>query len=126
MQSIDRFLLALAGLAGLLGVAGSAAAAHSGGGESLRTASQFLLFHAPLVVGLTALAAGGAVHATMARLAAGAILLGLALFSGDLALRALAGTPLFPMAAPAGGIVLMVGWALVAVAPLRRGASANR
>lgn len=122
MNSIDRLLLALAGLAGLLGVAGSAAAAHSGGGESLRTASQFLLFHAPLVVGLAALAAAGTVHAKLARLAAGAILLGLALFSGDLALRALAGTPLFPRAAPSGGVVLMAGWALVVAAALWRGA----
>lgn len=120
MSPIDRLLLALAGLAGLLGVAGSAAAAHSGGGDSLRTASQFLLFHAPLVVGLVALSAAGTVHARLAQLSAGAILLGLALFSGDLALRALAGTPLFPMAAPSGGVVLMLGWALVVAAALWR------
>lgn len=108
----DRILLALAGIAGLLGVLASAAAAHSGGAESLKTAAQFLLFHAPAVIGLVALAASGATHRLTTRAAACALLLGLALFCGDLALRALAGTPLFPMAAPAGGIVLMLGWLL--------------
>ncbi|TXN03176.1 DUF423 domain-containing protein, partial [Methylobacterium sp. WL122] len=44
-------------------------------------------------------------------------------FSGDLAIRALAQRPLFPMAAPSGGILLMLGWASAAVAaflPVRR------
>ena len=118
MTPLDRILLALAGLCGLLGVAASAAAAHTGGGETLRTAAQFLLFHAPAIVGLVALAASGLTHGLLTRLAAGAILVGLALFSGDLALRALGGGPLFPMAAPSGGIVLMVGWALTIVAAL--------
>lgn len=116
MSGFDRVLLALAGLAGLLGVAGSAAAAHTSGGETLKTASQFLLFHAPLVVGLVALT--GVIRAPLARYAGAAILVGLAVFSGDLALRALAGVPLFPMAAPAGGTVLMAGWLLVAAAAL--------
>ena len=123
MSPIDRALLALAGLAGLLGIAGGAAAAHSGGLESLRTASEFLLFHAPLVVGLVALVSGGGRQAAVGRAAAGTVLVGLALFCGDLALRTLAGTPLFPFAAPAGGALLMLGWALVAGAAfLRRGA----
>lgn len=123
MRASDRILLALAGLSGLLGVALSALAAHREGGETLRTAAFFLLFHAPAVVGLVALAAAGAVRATLARLAAAAILIGLALFSGDLAMRALTGAALFPMAAPSGGFALMAGWLLViagAVVPLRR------
>jgi uncharacterized membrane protein YgdD (TMEM256/DUF423 family) len=42
---------------------------------------------------------------------------GAALFSGDLALRAFAGHRLFAFAAPAGGIVLIAAWlALVAAA----------
>lgn len=118
MTAIDRLLLALAGLGGLLGVAASAAAAHGGGGETLKTAAEYLLFHAPLVVGLVALGGSGLTHRLMTRIAAAAILLGLALFSGDLALRALTGTKLFAMAAPSGGIVLMLGWLLVAVAAL--------
>ncbi len=123
MIVFDRVLLALTGLCGLLGVAASAAAAHTSGGETLRTAAQFLLFHAPVVVGLTALAATGATRGLPTRLAGAAILVGLALFSGDLALRALAGTPLLPMAAPTGGVILMAGWLAVIVTaclPARR------
>lgn len=119
----DRVLLGLAGLTGLLGVGLSAAAAHAGGSESLRTAAQFLLFHAPLIVGLVALGASGATHRTLTRLAALAVLIGLALFSGDLSMRALRTMPLFPMAAPIGGFALMAGWVLVALTalvPVRR------
>ena len=118
MTGFDRVLAALAALAGGLGVAASAAAAHTSGGETLRTAAQFLLFHAPAVLALTGLAATGFVRSGLARLAAAALLVGLALFSGDLALRALTGTPLFPMAAPSGGVVLMAGWLLAAIAVL--------
>ena len=118
MKPVDRVLLALAGLCGLLGVALSAAAAHREGGETLRTAAYFLLFHAPLVVGLMALAVGGFVNRTAASLAAVTVLAGLALFSGDLAMRALAGATLFPYAAPSGGFALMGGWLLVALSAL--------
>ncbi|MCJ2029780.1 DUF423 domain-containing protein [Methylobacterium sp. J-043] len=118
MTGLDRVLAALAALAGGLGVAASAAAAHTSGGETLKTAAQFLLFHAPAVLALTGLAATGFVRGGLARLAAAALLVGLALFSGDLALRALTGTPLFAMAAPSGGVVLMAGWLLAALAVL--------
>lgn len=123
MTLSDRILLALGALAGLLGVAASAGAAHIAGADGLKTAAQFLLFHAPAIVGLAALAATGATHRLVTRLAAAALVAGLALFSGDLALRALHGTPLFPMAAPIGGFALMGGWLLIAVAaflPRRR------
>jgi uncharacterized membrane protein YgdD (TMEM256/DUF423 family) len=112
----ERILLALGAIAGLLGVAASAAAAHIPSGDGLKTAAQFLLFHAPAVIGLVALAATGVSHRLLPRLAATALLIGLVLFSGDLALRALQGTPLFPMAAPSGGFVLMAGWLLAAAA----------
>ncbi|MCJ2107448.1 DUF423 domain-containing protein [Methylobacterium sp. E-041] len=119
----DRALVALACLAGGLGVAASAAAAHIPGADSLKTAAQFLLFHAPAILALAGLATAGLTHAIATRIAAWALVLGLALFSGDLALRALAGQPLFPMAAPSGGILLMAGWTLGAIAafiPARR------
>lgn len=123
MTLADRILLALGALAGLLGVAASAAAAHLSGADSLKTAAQFLLFHAPAILGLVALAASGATHRLLTRFAAVALVLGLALFSGDLALRALHGTPLFPMAAPSGGFALMAGWLMAMVSafvPARR------
>ncbi len=118
MTGLDRLLAALAALAGGLGVAASAAAAHTSGGETLKTAAQFLLFHAPAILALTGFAAAGLTRGALTRLAAAALLIGLALFSGDLALRALTGQALFPMAAPIGGTVLMAGWALAAIAAL--------
>jgi uncharacterized membrane protein YgdD (TMEM256/DUF423 family) len=114
----ERILLAIAGLAGLLGVAASAAAAHRVDAPSLTIAAQFLLFHAPALIGLALLAGSGLAPLRLTRIAAFALALGLALFCGDLALRALAQTPLFPMAAPAGGVLLMAGWLLVGIAAL--------
>ncbi|WP_375457499.1 DUF423 domain-containing protein [uncultured Methylobacterium sp.] len=119
----DRILIALACLAGALGVGASAAAAHIPRADSLKTAAQFLLFHAPAILALVGLGAAGLTHRLAARAAAAALALGLVLFSGDLALRALAGRALFPMAAPSGGVILMAGWliaAISAVLPARR------
>lgn len=118
MSGLDRLILALAALAGGLGVAASAAAAHGAGTDSLKTAAQFLLFHAPAILGLVALGGAGLTHRLATRIAAGLLLVGLVLFSGDLSLRALAGQPLFPMAAPAGGTALMLGWLVAAAAML--------
>jgi uncharacterized membrane protein YgdD (TMEM256/DUF423 family) len=114
----DRTLVALGALAGLAGVALSAAAAHVTGPGSLDTAARFLLFHAPALLALAVLAATGIVHPRLARAAGLALALGLVLFSGDLTARALLGSPLFPMAAPSGGVVLMLGWASIALAAL--------
>ncbi|SFG28755.1 DUF423 domain-containing protein [Methylobacterium gossipiicola] len=118
MARAERGLLALGALAGLLGVAASAAATHMAGTDSLKTAAQFLLFHAPAILALAGLSAMGLTHRRLTRLAGAALVLGLALFCGDLALRALHGTPLFPMAAPTGGFLLMAGWLFVGVAAL--------
>lgn len=116
MTGFDRALLALGALAGLLGVAASAAAAHIPGADSLKTAAQFLLFHAPAIIALVALTATGLTHRLTTRVATAALVIGLALFSGDLSLRALKGIPLFPMAAPTGGVILMAGWLVAALA----------
>lgn len=118
MKGLDRAFLALGALAGLLGVAASAASAHVSGADSLKTAAQFLLFHAPALLALAALSATGTTHRPVTRLAGAGLVLGLTLFAGDLALRALHGTALFPMAAPIGGVLLMGGWLLIAVAAL--------
>ncbi len=114
----DRVIAALACVAGLLGVAASAAAAHIAGADSLKTAAQFLLFHAPAILAVTSLLAANVVRPVLARIATVLILVGLVLFCGDLALRVLAGHPLFPMAAPSGGFALMGGWLVAAIAIL--------
>lgn len=110
---IERLAILAGGLVGALGVAASARASH-GGGENLAIAAQFLLFHAPLLMGLAALIRTRLVGVRAGALVLGLFLLGLALFSGDLALRALAGQPLFRMAAPLGGGTLILAWLALA------------
>ena len=119
MSLSARILIVLAALSGLLGVGLSAAAAHVTGGN-LATAAQFLLFHAPALLALVALVAAGLLHPTLAQVAGYMMVLGLVLFCGDLSRRAFSGAPLAPMAAPTGGILLMLGWLLVGLSALLR------
>ena len=120
---MSRALIALAGLCGAAGVGLSAAAAHAGGGN-LATAAAMLLAHAPalLAIGLFMRTGGNRL------LAAGALVLalGLLLFCGDLLSRHYLGGRLFPMAAPTGGMALIVGWLLVAASALLRGEPKGR
>lgn len=103
-----RLLLVAAGIAGALGVAAAARASHMGD-DNLGIAANFLLLHAPVLIGLSLLAA------SRLAVAAGAVLaIGLALFAGDLSIRAFTGNALFPLAAPIGGVSLIIGWLLVA------------
>ncbi len=109
-----RLIAALAGLLGASGVAAAAMAAHGGYGENLRTASEFALVHAALVMALCLRAAP-----TRTTTLAGLVTLaGALLFCGDLALRAIAGHGLFPSAAPSGGMLLMAGWLLTSLSAL--------
>ncbi|MCS6892044.1 MAG: DUF423 domain-containing protein [Rhodovarius sp.] len=109
-------IIALAGLAGAAAVLLAAIAAHAAMGEAerrmLEQAAMLLGWHAPalLALGLWGRAAGAAL--LMAA--------GLAAFAGAVALRALAGLSLGPVA-PAGGIGLIAAWLWLALAALRRG-----
>ena len=109
---MQHFLILAAGLAGASGVALLATASHAGGGN-LQTAASFMLFHAPalLVIGLIGsqrlLAVAGLV-----------MFAGVMLFCGDLVLRDLAGERLFPMAAPTGGTLTIIGWLAIAASAL--------
>lgn len=112
-------LQVLTGIAALFGCAGivfAAAGAHAKPGTGLDNAGHMLLFHAPAVIAACAGIAAGLISRPVGLAAAVVLLVGVALFSGDLALRAYAGHRLFPMAAPAGGVVMIGGWALLAVA----------
>jgi uncharacterized membrane protein YgdD (TMEM256/DUF423 family) len=119
----ERALAALGALAGGLGVALAAAAAHLSGPGSAETAARFLLFHAPALLAISAILAAGLAHRGLGRAAGFMLALGLALFCGDLALRGLRGSALLPYAAPAGGVLLIGGWAVLEGALLigRRG-----
>lgn len=106
---MQRLFILIGGLAGGGGVALSAVAAHAGG-DYVATASSFLMAHAPtlLAIGLLGrglvLATGGAV-----------LVVGLLLFCGDLLMRYYLGDRLFPMAAPTGGTLMIIGWVVVAL-----------
>ncbi len=107
---------ALAGLYGAGGVALAAAGAHLGGSGALATtAAYFLLFHAAALVGLCTAAAGSR-KAVPLMAAASLIALGILLFSGHLALHALADRVPIPFAAPLGGSVTILGWLVAAIA----------
>lgn len=112
--NICRPLIAAAGLIGALGVATAAYASH-GGNEMLGIAANFLLLHAPALIAI------GVLPGRPFRASGGVILLGVLLFAGDLAMRALQDHPLFPFAAPVGGGLMILGWLGLAVAAMLRG-----
>ncbi len=111
-------VLLLAGLMGAGGIVLAAAGAHATTGAGLDGAGYMLLFHAAALVGGAALLHQGLSARPLILLAACGWVLGATLFSSDVALRALAGHRLFPMAAPAGGTILIAAWLVLAAAGL--------
>jgi uncharacterized membrane protein YgdD (TMEM256/DUF423 family) len=111
-------VLILAALLGACGIMLAAAGAHAATGAGLDSAAYMLLFHAAAMLGGAALAQQGLLWRPLALLALACWIVGAALFAGDIALRAFAGHRLFVMAAPAGGIILIVGWLVLAAAAL--------
>ncbi len=117
MNILERFLFSLGGLFGLFGVACAAAAAHITGPGRLDVAANMMLFHAPALIAI-ALATRAALPRFPA-LASGTLIgLGTLLFSGELTIRALWNASLFPMAAPTGGTLMMIGWLCFAATAL--------
>ena len=108
-------LITGAGLAGAAGVALGAVAAHRVDSPALVTASTILMIHAVAVLVLATLP--GHHHAGAARgfhYAGIFMLAAVALFAGDIALHTLAGSHIFPYAAPIGGSSLILSWLAVA------------
>ena len=103
-------LLALAGLMGAAGIMLAAAVAHAAPGAGLEGAASMLLFHAVAIVGGAALVQQGMLWRPLSFVVLAAWVVGAVLFSSDIALRAFAGHRLFPMAAPSGGIILILSW----------------
>lgn len=112
-MAASRLIGFVAGLYGASGVALLAAGAHALPEANLDIAGSILLFHA---AALLALVAGGRI--AWRNFAALLIVLGCLLFSGDLVFRAVTARHLFPMAAPAGGVALIVGWLVVSLGSL--------
>ncbi len=80
----------------------------------LERASLYLLLHGIAVYGLALTRRPTLVNRSICSL----LLVGTALFSGSLIALALAGMP--AVLAPAGGVMMMLGWAVAALALLRR------
>jgi uncharacterized membrane protein YgdD (TMEM256/DUF423 family) len=116
---MERICIGLAALFGATAVAMAAVAAHvpvdAASLAVLRSGVQMQGWHALalLFTGLWA-ARGG----WPAKLAGAAFALGIVMFSGSLYALALRGTD--AVLAPAGGILLIAGWLLLAISALRR------
>ena len=110
--------IVLAGLMGASGIILAAASAHAAPGTGLDSAAYMLLFHAVAVLGGVALIQQSVPWRPIMVFVLAGWVLGAVLFSSDIALRALAGFRLFPMAAPTGGIILIAAWIGIAAAAI--------
>ena len=108
--------IVLAGVMGACGVILAAAGAHAAPHAGLDSAAYLLLFHAVALLGGIALMQQGLLWRPLALPALIGFVLGAALFSGDVALRAFVGHRLFPLAAPSGAIILIAAWLVLAAA----------
>jgi uncharacterized membrane protein YgdD (TMEM256/DUF423 family) len=111
-------LLILAGLMGAGGVVLAAAGAHAAPHLGLAAAAYLLLFHATAILGGAALTKQGLLWRPLALAVLIAWVVGATLFAGDVSARAFIGHRLFPMAAPAGGTILIAAWLASAIAAL--------
>ena len=109
-------LLVLAGMMGACGVGLAATAAHGKPASGLDSAAHLLLFHATAVLAVASLARQELLWRPLGLVAMACFVAGGALFAGDVSMRALAGHRLLPMAAPAGGTLLILGWLILAAA----------
>ena len=116
MGKANAVLNACAGLFGASGVAAAAGAAHLAGGDRLNAVALILLAHAAALLGLVSRARPGEAGARLWLAASVIVTVGAALFSADVALLTLRGARLFPMAAPTGGTLLIIGWLVASIA----------
>jgi uncharacterized membrane protein YgdD (TMEM256/DUF423 family) len=115
---MEQMLIALAGLMGAAGIVLTAASAHGKPGSGLDSAGYLLLLHAAAIIAGTTAVRTGLIGRPLATLALWGFVLGAGLFAADVATRAYIGSRLFPFAAPAGGIIQIMSWLLLAVAAL--------
>jgi uncharacterized membrane protein YgdD (TMEM256/DUF423 family) len=109
-QRLRPVALFIGGILGAAGVALAAAATHTGESYMLGNASAMCLAHAPVLI---ALFIGW--NAIRTALPATVLLgLGTLIFAGDLVSRHFFGSSLFPMAAPTGGMGMIIGWLVLA------------
>lgn len=115
---MEHLLIALAGLMGATGVLLAAASAHGKPDSGLDSAGYLLLLHAAAVVAGVAAARTGLLMRPLGLLALWGFVLGAGLFAADICARTYLGSRLLPFAAPAGGVIQILSWLLLAVAAL--------
>jgi uncharacterized membrane protein YgdD (TMEM256/DUF423 family) len=113
-----QILLALAGLMGAAGVVFTAAGAHGKPGAGLDSAGYLLLIHTLAVLAGTALLREPLLYRPLALTALWGFAVGAILFAADVAARAYIGGRLFPFAAPAGGMMMIASWLVLAISAL--------
>ncbi len=126
---MDRVLVVAGAILAGVGVAAGSFGAHglkdvleaTGRADNWETAVRYCMYHAlaVLVVGLAA--ASGRVEAGRTPLLAAGwcFVAGTVVFSGCLAVLAVSGLRILGAIVPIGGVLFLVGWALLAVAALR-------
>lgn len=120
-----RLWVVVAALNGLCAVALGAWAAHGmsefpTAAALIDTGVQYQMWHALALLGVAWLSDDPGVVRGIIGTAGACFVLGILLFCGSLYATAIEGVSLFPMSAPAGGILLMVGWGVLAIAGLTR------
>ncbi len=122
MTVLSRVTLIAAGVSGAVGVAAAAASAHGGDQRLMGAVALVALAHAPALLVLALVAP----RRLPFRAASILLMVGVTLFCGDLALRAFAGHGLFALAAPTGGVALMLGWLAAGAGALFAGNQADK
>lgn len=125
--TLARFALAAGAVLAGLAVAAGAFGAHglkatltaSGQAENWETACRYAMYHALALVTVGLLAAIRSPAPGGLTAAAWCFLVGTLIFSGCLAVLALTGIKILGAIVPIGGVLLIVGWALLALAAAR-------
>lgn len=116
LVKLRPLILFVSGVMGACGVALAAAASHGGDTVFLGSASTMCLAHAPVLLALYL----GHRQIRIATPAGLVLALGTIIFAADLVARHALGDRLFPLAAPAGGSLMMLGWLMVAAGAFLR------
>jgi uncharacterized membrane protein YgdD (TMEM256/DUF423 family) len=115
---MQQILIALAGVMGAAGIMLTAAGAHGKPGVGLDSAGYLLILHALGVIAGVMAARQGLVLRPLGLVVVWGFVAGAGLFAADVAARVYLGTRLFPMAAPTGGMILILAWIVLIPAAL--------
>ncbi len=116
MRKWVRAAVLLSGLTGAGGIILAAVGAHLAADARLHNAAHLMLIHAAAAIGLCGLALARPQRGMWFAAAACVLLCGSLVFGSGITLGALLESKLFLMAAPIGGVVLIGGWLLAAIA----------